>query len=77
MAARHGKRIILNPAPAQELDEDILGSLEYLVLNETEAEIIAGQKVTENNMEVRVQGHSGNGTGAHHSYPGQQGFICL
>lgn len=51
MAARHGKRIILNPAPAQELNEDILGSLEYLVLNETEAEIIAGQKVTDHNME--------------------------
>ena len=51
MAARHRKRIILNPAPARELDEDILGSLEYLVLNETEAEIIAGQKVTDDNME--------------------------
>jgi ribokinase len=51
MAARHGKRIILNPAPARGLDKDVLRSLEYLVLNETEAEIIAGQKVTDDNIE--------------------------
>ena len=52
LASRHQKRIILNPAPARELDEDVLGSLEYLVLNETEAEIIAGQKVTDDNIEA-------------------------
>jgi ribokinase len=51
LAARYQKRIILNPAPARELDQDVLGSLEYLVLNETEAEIIAGQKVRDDNME--------------------------
>ena len=51
LAARDQKRIILNPAPARELDQDVLGSLEYLVLNETEAEIIAGQKVRDDNME--------------------------
>ena len=51
IASRHQKRIMLNPAPARELDEDVLGSLEYLVLNETEAEIIVGQKVTDDNME--------------------------
>jgi ribokinase len=27
LASRHKKRIILNPAPARELDEDLLGSL--------------------------------------------------
>lgn len=51
LAARHEKRVILNPAPARELDQDVLGSLEYLVLNETEAEIIAGRKVSDDNME--------------------------
>jgi ribokinase len=51
IGARHQKRIILNPAPARELDEDILRSLEYLVLNETEAEIIGGQKVTDDNID--------------------------
>jgi len=51
LAARYQKRIILNPAPARELGQDVLDSLEYLVLNETEAEIIAGQKVRDENME--------------------------
>jgi ribokinase len=51
LAAGHEKRVILNPAPARELDQDVLGSLEYLVLNETEAEIIAGRKVSDDNME--------------------------
>jgi ribokinase len=49
LAVKHGKRIILNPAPARPLDENVLKSLEYLVLNETEAEIISGQKVTSEN----------------------------
>jgi len=51
LAARHQKRIILNPAPARQLDDDVLGSLEYLVLNETEAEIITGNKLRDDNME--------------------------
>ena len=51
LASRHQKRIMLNPAPARGLDEDVLESLEYLVLNETEAEIIVGKKVTDENIE--------------------------
>jgi ribokinase len=46
----------LNPAPARRLDPDVLHSLEYLVLNETEAEIIGGQKVSENNIEEVCRG---------------------
>ncbi len=51
LARGHKKRILLNPAPARELDKGILESLEYLVLNETEAEIVSGQKLTRENME--------------------------
>lgn len=51
LAARYQKRIILNPAPARKLDDDVLRSLEYLVLNETEAEIITGHKLNDDNME--------------------------
>ena len=50
LAARHNKSIILNPAPARTLDEGIMESLEYLVLNETEAQIITGQKVNDDNI---------------------------
>jgi ribokinase len=56
LAMRLKKRIILNPAPARRLDPDVVKSLEYLVLNETEAGIIGGQKVTENNMEEVCRG---------------------
>ncbi|KPL20978.1 MAG: hypothetical protein AMS23_10055 [Bacteroides sp. SM1_62] len=61
MAARHQKRIILNPAPARGLDGDVLRSLEYLVLNETEAEIIGKQKVTDDNMEEVCRAIKGMG----------------
>lgn len=55
LAVKHQKRIILNPAPARSLDEKVLKSLEYLVLNETEAEIISGQSVTEKNIDTICQ----------------------
>lgn len=51
LARKYNKRVLLNPAPARVLDRDILESLEYLVLNETEAEIVSGQKLTRENME--------------------------
>jgi ribokinase len=51
LAGQHRRRVILNPAPARLLDDDVLKSLEYLVLNETEAGIIGGEKVTDDNIE--------------------------
>ncbi len=39
-----GIRIILNPAPAIDLDESIIESVEYLIPNETEAEAIFKNK---------------------------------
>ena len=50
-AVKHRKRVILNPAPAKPLDADVLKSLEFLVLNETEAEIIGGKKINDGNIE--------------------------
>ena len=46
-AASSGKKVILNPAPACELSEKLLKSLYLITPNETEAEIISGQKVTD------------------------------
>jgi ribokinase len=37
-----GKRIILNPAPAQPLPDELLGQLFLITPNETEAEILTG-----------------------------------
>lgn len=41
-ARAHGIRTIVNPAPAMPIDADILAHADYVVPNETEAEIITG-----------------------------------
>ena len=45
LASKYNRKVLLNPAPAQILDEDVLNSIEYLVLNETEIELITGKKI--------------------------------
>jgi ribokinase len=44
-ARRNGIRVILNPAPAQELDLGEVANADYLIPNETEAEVIGGRPV--------------------------------
>lgn len=44
-ASKHGIRCILNPAPAQPVDMQALGGLDYFVPNESEAETITGLPV--------------------------------
>lgn len=62
-AVKHQRRVILNPAPARPLDKDVLRSLEFLVLNETEAEIIGGKKVNDDNIEEVCRTIKGMGPG--------------
>jgi ribokinase len=45
--AEKGAKVILNPAPAQKLDESYFKYLSMITPNETEAEILTGIKVTE------------------------------
>jgi len=45
MASDNGVKVILNPAPAQELSDDILGHISILTPNESEAELLTGIKV--------------------------------
>jgi ribokinase len=42
LAARHGTRVILDPAPAQPLDKSLLARIDLITPNETEAEILTG-----------------------------------
>lgn len=42
-----GALVVLNPAPAQHLPEDLLRKVSILTPNETEAEILTGVKVTD------------------------------
>lgn len=45
MASKAGIKVVLNPAPAQELSDKLLKSLYLLTPNETEAEMLSGIKV--------------------------------
>ncbi|MGL4947223.1 MAG: ribokinase [Cetobacterium sp.] len=46
-AKEFGKITILNPAPAQELDIEIIQNSDYIIPNETELEILSGMPVTD------------------------------
>nr|GGG72872.1 ribokinase [Virgibacillus oceani] len=45
IAADHHVPVILNPAPAQELNDNLLSKVTYLTPNSTEAEILTGIKI--------------------------------
>ncbi|MDR2764246.1 MAG: ribokinase [Tannerella sp.] len=47
MAFRAGKKVILNPAPAQALSPELLRRLYLITPNETEAEVLSGVKITD------------------------------
>jgi ribokinase len=47
IAAQKGKKVILNPAPAAELSDELLQNLYVITPNETEAELLTGIKVTD------------------------------
>lgn len=47
LAADNGIRVVLNPAPAQPLGEDVLRSVSVLTPNETEATLLSGVHVTD------------------------------
>ena len=47
MASEAGKKVVLNPAPAANLSDELLKSLYLITPNETEAERICGKEVTD------------------------------
>jgi ribokinase len=47
LAAAKGVRVILNPAPARPLPDDLLHKVSILTPNETEAELLTGIKVND------------------------------
>ncbi len=46
-AKEMGVKVILNPAPARALDDELLGNITVLTPNETEAELLAGISITD------------------------------
>ena len=47
VAKSAGTRVVLNPAPAQPLSDDLLQLVDMITPNETEAELLTGIKVTD------------------------------
>lgn len=45
LAHKNHKRILLNVAPACQLDEELIQMIDILIVNETEAETISGEKI--------------------------------
>lgn len=45
IAHKNGVKVILNPAPAQELDDELLQLIDILTPNQSEAELLTGIKV--------------------------------
>jgi len=55
IAKSSGIKVILNPAPAQELSSELLASIDIITPNETETEILTGIKVnTEEDLDNAV-----------------------
>ncbi|KAF5046434.1 Ribokinase [anaerobic digester metagenome] len=47
VAYEHNKRVLLNVAPARKLNAEIIKKTHILIVNETEAEIISGERIHE------------------------------
>ena len=54
LARRYGKTVVLNPAPAGEIDEALFGEIDYFTPNETEAEFYTGIRVTDEQTAERA-----------------------
>jgi ribokinase len=54
IAAGHGVRVILNPAPAQPLDDSLLRQVSVLTPNESEAELLTGIEVASTDDAARA-----------------------
>lgn len=50
----YGKKVILNPAPARQLPQELYNFLFLITPNETEAEILTGIKVTDRNSAAKA-----------------------
>ena len=48
IARKNGVKVILNPAPAQKLEDDLLQNISIITPNEIEAEMLTGIKVNDN-----------------------------
>ncbi len=55
MAKQHQLQVVLNPAPAQHLDADLLKNVDYFIPNEGEALLVAGESSLKKAIEVLLK----------------------
>lgn len=78
LGRKAGKTVILNPAPAQPLSDDLFALLNVITPNETEAEILTGMKVeTEHDAEQAARALRNKGVGAVIITLGSRGAFVL
>lgn len=53
LAKKYGVQVVLNPAPAQPLPDSLLSQIDIITPNETEAEILTGVRVTDEQSAVK------------------------
>ena len=56
IAKKNGVQVVLNPAPAQILSDELLSLIDIITPNETEAEILTGVAVTDEHSAVKAAG---------------------
>jgi ribokinase len=78
LGKKAGKTVILNPAPAQPLSDNLLAQLDVITPNETEAEILTGIKVeTEDDAEKAASALRDKGVGVVILTLGSRGAFVL
>ena len=78
LGSEKGKTVILNPAPAQPLEDAILANLDVITPNETEAEILTGIRVnTVEDARIAAQALREKGVGTVIITLGSQGAFVL
>lgn len=53
-ASNNNKQVMLNVAPARDLDSDVINKIDILVVNETEAELVSGESIEQAGEEAVV-----------------------
>lgn len=54
LATQHDTRVVLNPAPAKPLDDELLACIDIITPNETEAEVLTGIAVNDEDSAHRA-----------------------
>lgn len=56
VAKESGAKVVLNPAPARALPDDLLSMVDVLVPNESETEILTGEKIEDDHQAIMAAG---------------------